>query len=282
MIGEILAVLKQQMHALLVGEIIVVGSDRPGLVIEDELVRFTPTEPSHSFASDKRNLGMQLASGEILLFLDDDCLPGPGWLARHLYQHQQGKLVVGGAVTFDIHNYFQLADNVSAFHDLLPFTPAGPRPYLATANLSIHRLVVERAGEMEVHQNRADDLEWTVRFRDRGYTLYFDPVAIVWHNPARQNFRSVWRHWTEDAPNTLRVRLKYSSLLCTPRLAKVRAMYLWCSPFVAAWATLRTFAQRDVFFNYWHTFPLVYLTKLAWCWSAFAHFPAKPDMKDIT
>jgi len=276
MIGEIIAALQQQMVNFLDGEIIVVGSDRPGLVITDDLVRFVPSGVNHSFASDKRNQGMQLARGELFLFLDDDCLPASDWLVRHLYHHQQGKLVVGGAVRFDTQNYFQLADNVSAFHEVLPFTSAGLRPYLVAANLSVHRSVIERAGEMEAHQNRADDLEWTVRFRMRGYSLYFDPTIIVWHNPARRNLRSVWRHWTEDAPNTLRVRLKYAAPLRTPRLAKIRAMYLWCSPFVAAWATFRIFAHWSILYHYWHTLPLIYLTKLAWCWSAFAHFPAQP------
>jgi GT2 family glycosyltransferase len=238
-------------------------------------VRLIPTDRS-ACASDKRNLGIRQATGDILVFVDDDCLPTSDWIARHLERHRQGELVVGGAVVFDSNNYFQLADNVSAFHDLLPCMPEGPRPYLATANLSVNRQVVERAGYMEQRKNRAEDLEWTVRFRDLGYRLYFDPRAVVLHDPPRRSLGTVWRHWIDDAPDTLRIRLRYSRLLQTPCLARYRWAFLWGAPLVAAWATARTLGHRRILTRYWRTLPLVYLTKVAWCWGAYRNFPSDP------
>jgi GT2 family glycosyltransferase len=167
-----------------------------------------------------------------------------------------------------------LADNVSAFHDLLPFTQEGPRPYLATANLSVHRPVVEKAGGMYVCLDYAHDLEWTVRFRALGYKLYFEPRAIVFHDPPRRTLSAVWQHWS-DAPYTLGVRLRYSHLLQTPYLARYRWVFLWGAPLVAAWATARTLRHPQTLLRYWHTLPLVYLTKLAWCWNAFKYFPVR-------
>jgi GT2 family glycosyltransferase len=236
-------------------------------------VHFIPSDEPNHFASDKRNLGMRLAQGEVLLFLDDDCIPRPDWIERHLARQARGERVVGGAVEFPKGSYLQLADNLSAFHFMTPYTAQGYRTYLCTANLSVHRSVVAHIGEMAPHQNRADDLEWTLRMRARGYRLYFDPRTIVLHDPPRHSFASVWRHWTQDAPPTLRVRLRYAGLLKTPRLAKYRAAYLWGAPLVAAWATARVFSHRQSLISYWHTLPLVYLTKLAWCWSAYRNFP---------
>jgi glycosyltransferase involved in cell wall biosynthesis len=252
--------------------VLVVGTDEPGLVNEDALVRLVPTG-GPACASDKRNLGMRQAQGEVFLFLDDDCLPAPNWLERHLIRHRRGEQVVGGAVTFSSRNYLQLADNVSAFHDLLPFTAEGPRPYLTTSNLSVNRAVAARAGEMEEGKNRAEDLEWTVRFRALGYRLYFDPRALILHDPPRNTWPIVWRHWTGDAPATLRIRLRYAHLLDTPRLSRHRSIYLWGAPLVAAWATARTFSDARTLQRYWHTLPLVYVTKLGWCWGAFTDFP---------
>jgi GT2 family glycosyltransferase len=271
--GDILHALRAQTADMSAAEILVVGSDVPGLVVEDELVRLIPAGRLVN-AAVKRNLGMRQAQGDLLLFLDDDCLPTPDWVERHLSRHAQGEQVVGGGISFGSDNYLQLADNVSAFHDFLPFLPEGPRPYLATANLSLRRTVMEKAGEMDAGLGRAHDLEWTARFRRLGYTLYFEPRARIFHDPFRRSLSAVWRHWTADAPDTLSVRLRYARLLRTPHLARFRWLFLWGGPCVAAWATARTFGHTRILRQYWHTLPLVYLTKLAWCWSAFWNFPA--------
>src|SRR5262249_52926427 len=104
---------------------------------------------------------------------------------------------------------------------------------------------------------------------------YFEPRAMIFHNPLRHTIAAVWRHWVNDAHDTLRIRLRYPTLLATPRLARYRWSFLWCAPLVAAWATAHTFGHRRALSLYWHTLPLVYLTKLAWCWGAFRHFPLR-------
>ena len=277
LIGRIIQALKSQNVDASVFEVLVVGTDQPGLVTVDDQVRLIPTrEGVH--ASDKRNLGMKEASGEIFAFIDDDCVPYPDWLELHLARHAQGELVVGGSITFGRSNYLQLADNVSAFHDLLPFTPPGERTYLCTSNLSVNRRVVQHVGEMMAQKSRAEDLEWTVRFRRRGYRLYFEPQAKIFHDPRRCDLMSVWRHWTDDAPHTLAVRLRYASWLHTPALAKHRWIYLWGALAVSAWATARSFTHPQTIWKYWHTLPMVYLTKIAWCWGAYSYHPSTTSL----
>jgi len=269
-IGRVLEALHRQSTGLERVEILVVGADAPGLVVEDPWVRFLSTGRAAN-APTNRNVGMQEARGELFLFLDADCIPEPDWLRAHRDRHAAGEQVVGGAVTFGRTNYLQLADNVSAFYELLPFTCEGQRPYLCTANLSVRRAVVEKAGRMDERLDRADDLEWTVRFRAHGYRLYFDPRARIYHDPPRRTMRAVWPHWTEDARDTLAVRLRYRDALGTPRLAGQRWFLLVAAPFIALWATARTFRSWRTW-QYGHTLPLVYLTKLAWCWGAFRYF----------
>jgi GT2 family glycosyltransferase len=273
LLNQIIDALMDQTVDMVEGEILIVGEKSLRSIACNSVLRFVKVGEENRFASDKRNIGMGFAQGEIFLFLDDDCIPRKNWAARHLYQHSQGKVVVGGAVEFSRQNYWQLADNISAFHGIMSYTERGYRPYLYTTNLSVRRCVVESAGLMEPHRNRAEDLEWTARFRALGYPLYFEPGAVVVHNPDRLNLASVNEHWMVDAPATLRIRLKYAKLLNTPHLAKYRDLFLWGSPFIAAWATMRVFSHPHSLWKYWCTLPAVYWTKLVWCWSAYRNFP---------
>lgn len=257
-------------------EIIIVCNEGESLAITIDKICFIPVAKTTN-APTRRNIGMDAARGEIFLFLDDDCLPLPNLVERHLDWHHQDRKIVGGSVTFTTDSYLQLADNVSAFHDLLTFTAKGERPYLVTANMSVHRSVVEKVGFMRTDLDRADDLEWTARFRKHGYSLFFDPQAIVIHDPPRTSWQTVWQHWITDAPDTIRVRLQYAQLLQTPRLANYRSIFLWGAPAVALWATWRTFSHAETRHRFWHTLPMVYLTKIAWCLSAFAHFPSNGE-----
>jgi len=276
---EIIETLLPQVNKIPGGEILIIGSHYKNLSYQQSNLFLIPTSPQKNYASDKRNLGMKRAKGDIYLFLDDDCIPKSNWLSLHIEAHEKGQKIVGGAVTFSIKNYLQLADNVSAFHDLLPFTPRGYRQYLSTSNLSVEKSVVEKAGFMECNKNRAEDLEWTVRFRSVGYKLFFDPDIVVHHDPERNSFSALWHHWSIDAPHTLRIRLSYKDLLKTPSVAKFRPIYFWGSPIIALWAAARTFNNPKSLVLYWHTIPIVFLTKLVWCWSAYNNFPKEELIK---
>ena len=69
------------------------------------------------------------------------------------------------------------------------------------------------------------------------------------------------------------VRLENAEVMGTPKLATYRFLYLYASPFIALWASGRTLLNPQTFKKCWHTLPLVYLTKLAWCWGAYINFP---------
>jgi cellulose synthase/poly-beta-1,6-N-acetylglucosamine synthase-like glycosyltransferase len=272
LIGDILRALRAQRTDLSQVEVLVVGTDAPGLVQEDWLVRLIPTERA-ACASDKRNRGMQEAQGEIFMFLDDDCIPWPDWIARHLNRHRQGERVVGGGVAFAAESYFQLGDNVSGYHGFFLFHPASTRSHLVNANASLHRSVVQQVGMMHPGLNVGDDLDWFARMRRAGYVLYFEPEAIIWHKPARYTLSMVMQRWITNPQHSLGMLLQYPDMLNTPFLARYRWLFLWGAPLIAAWATIRTFAHPRIRALYWHTLPFVYLTKLAWCWGAFKQFP---------
>ena len=81
---------------------IVVCVDHNAALLEraqEELPRATVIENIHERGlSGARNTAVEHASGDVLVFLDDDAVPGPGWLRALMEPFADGKVaVVGGA-----------------------------------------------------------------------------------------------------------------------------------------------------------------------------------------
>lgn len=268
-VDQTLASLRAQSLGLKDVEVLVVGLDEPGLVQEDGLVRMISTGRAVSAAA-ARNIGLQQGTGHYLLFTDADCVVAPDWMERLLAGHERGHGVVGGAVSFDADNFWTLCDNVSMFHEFLPTTQGGPRPYLPTLNLSVRRDIADEIGPFDESFPGAsgEDIDWTVRMRKAGYELHFDPQAIVYHRPQRGSLRRVLAHWWRSGQSMVRVRLRYADVFGTPALMRSRLALVALSPLIALAVTVRIFWRDRSLLRYLHTLPVVYVTKVAWCLGA--------------
>ena len=145
-----------------------------------------------------RNLGLQRAQGEIILFLDDDVVPSPGLLAEHEAVHDEDPRAVvvgpmlppqnGGRAPWvrweEVVLQKQHRDMLSGRY--------GPTPrQFYTANASVRRRHLDQVGGFDPSFQRAEDVELAYRLRDLGLTFYFSPGAAVIHD-ARRSFHS-WR-----------------------------------------------------------------------------------------
>ncbi len=263
-------------------EILVVGRDRPG--------RLAPyresgnaknrdggpaTIPIRLIETDgprlpgaARNLGAAEAAGEVLVFTDADCQPEPDWLRAHLECQAAGRRVVGGAVCYDARPYWSLADNLSMFHESDPALPAGPRPYLPSLNLSVHREAYADTGPMDPELPRGEDLDWSIRAAKAGHRPYFEPAARIWHRPDRRSARAAWDHWHQSGRWMPGVRRRHPETLDAPAWLRYPPLVLVLAPAIAAVATARLYGTGRPGRRHWRTLPAVYLTKLAWCLGA--------------
>lgn len=258
-----------QTRAGAIQEILVVGLDELGLIYADPRVRFQPTgKPVCAAAA--RNWGLRLAQSELLIVLDSDCFPAADWLACLLDRYAQGERVVSGSVAFEETNYWTLVDNFSLFHEFMPDQAAGVRRYLPTANLLLDRRVLEAAGELDESFPGAagEDIDWTMRMRQAGFRLYFEPAARIMHRPARVTPRDVLRHFWRSGQNMSRVRWQYRDEFGTPRAIRSAFWLTALSPAVGLWATIRLFAENRRFLRFLHTAPAIWLTKAIWCLGA--------------
>jgi GT2 family glycosyltransferase len=139
-----------------------------------------------------RNRGVERARGELLVFTDADTRPRPDWLSVLVAAHERDNAIVGGAVDSAEQSWFARGVHVCKFGSWLDGSPAGVRPLLPTANLLLSRLAWEAVGPFPVLGWSGDaDLCW--RARAAGYSLAFEPAAVVGH----EQRTSLARFWAE-------------------------------------------------------------------------------------
>lgn len=268
LIHRVIEHLQAQTAAAQIGEILIVGQDEAGLIPHAAHIRLLDTgQPVNSAIA--RNLGIEAARYDLLLFLDSDCLPRPDWLAQHLQAQKEGYPVVGGGVLPEGENYWSLSYNLALFHEYYSSNPPAPYPYLPTLNLAVQRQVIEKVGGLNSELPRAHDIEWTVRMRRAGFPLYFWPAAAVYHQHNRTTAVKVWRDCARSGFYMRQIRLHHPDWLPSPGWLRSRPLILLLSPLIAAGVTGKiVLARPRTFSQHWYTLPALYLTKLAWCWGA--------------
>lgn len=144
-------------------------------------------EQSRQGPSVARNHGISLASGDVIVFLDDDVVPGPGLMRAHLAEHRHDSdLVVIGPLLppsdwgspWVRFSGRVLADQYRAIEAGL-FEPT-PRQFY-TGNGSVRKEHLVAAGGFDPGFLRAEDVELAYRLRDHGLRFRFTRSAQVQH-----------------------------------------------------------------------------------------------------
>jgi GT2 family glycosyltransferase len=145
-----------------------------------------------------RNVACQQARAPLLVFLDDDVIPDPDFLAAHWRIHQNApRLVVIGPLLRPPNArlqpwvYWELATLERQYDDMArgKWKPT-PRQFY-TGNASVARESLLEVGGFNPEFRRAEDVEMAYRLQGSGYTFVFAPQARGLHY-ARRSFAS-WK-----------------------------------------------------------------------------------------
>lgn len=143
-----------------------------------------------------RNTGISLAKGEIIAFIDADCIPHSNWIERgvmNLLRVPNCGLVAGKVEVF-----FRDPKRPTAVELYEGLTALTQKRYVeighfgATANLFTHKHVLERVGLFDDETKSGADVEWGQRVFSFGYDLIYADDAIVAH-PARHSLGELCR-----------------------------------------------------------------------------------------
>jgi GT2 family glycosyltransferase len=141
-----------------------------------------------------------MATGDPLIFLDADCVPGEGWLGALLAAHERGATVVGGAL--DLPPGLPATarcDYYCGWYLVHSGRPAGPVPHHPPPNLSVRRdAFLGTAGftERQPLSYTNEERQWQAELQRAGHQMYFEPKAVAYHynrpgfaNLMRRNYR---------------------------------------------------------------------------------------------
>jgi len=139
-----------------------------------------------------RNKGIENASGEIIAFTDGDCVPQTKWLDSGVaaLQLKQADLV-GGRVKFPLNPGSSAAEYYDALCNIRIKDNVETRGVAFTANLLVHKSVIDNLGGFPHHIQSGGDVYFTSRATSAGHKLVYGGDAIVEH-PAR-NLRALVR-----------------------------------------------------------------------------------------
>jgi GT2 family glycosyltransferase len=150
-------------------------------VARDLGARYVP-EPRRGYGC-ARNRGLAEARGDILYFLDDDCVAEPDWADMLHDSLSSGRAdLAGGSRVSGRRGLAARLEYLSTDGPVLsPGLPAGSARHLSTSNLIFRREVAERTGRFDESLAMCEDRDFTARAAALGFRLRFEPAARVTH-----------------------------------------------------------------------------------------------------
>jgi GT2 family glycosyltransferase len=136
-----------------------------------------------------RNVGVRLATGDVVLFLDDDSIPDPDLVRFHAEAYADPRVAgVGGRVKG---GYDRGGGAVGRFHPLAGTVErnfgadrGGDVDHLPGGNMSFRREVFARTGGFDPAYGGSaigEETDFCLRARRAGFRLVFEPRALVEH-----------------------------------------------------------------------------------------------------
>lgn len=266
---QTIAGLRQQTYDLSLVEVLVVGREDAGRIETDALIKFIETDGPRPPAI-SRNIGLFAATGDIVCFIDDDCLPDPTWLEKLMAMYTSPHVeVVGGGMQFPTaaEGYWLRCDALASMYEYLEFRPAGLRKQLPSMNLSARRALLVNLGGFDEDYPFAsgEDAELCMRLRREGHNLYFEPGAIVYHLGWRKTAKTVWGHIYRYGQFSPWITPSLSDVVSPPFFFRHWLLFLLVTPALMLWISARMFLRSPHLLRSWTLFPGLCIAQLAWC-----------------
>ncbi len=255
-------------------ETIVVGPPAEDLAQRWLVIALPPQQPGQSYSpAQARNLGAAHATGEILLFLDDDMLVTKDWVLRNVQELQQPGIGVVGARMPGLTKDF--------FARCVDFTHCGHYQHgyfedraVGSGSMGIHASIFHRLGGFDESLHANEDIDLCYRVQTLGYRTVYQPEIVALHNHSYNTLSTLLRYnYRHGLASGLTTKIRHrNSTLKHHLFYRIRAplFFLLLLPLVALAASIRivylNVAERWSVLCY---APFILLGKLAYEYGVF-------------
>jgi len=179
-----------------------------------------------------RNVGVTRATGEIVVFLDDDVIPAPSLLRAHVEAYDEptvggvaGQVLVPGEPRLATDRVGQVVDRRYRHYNFNS-TVVTDALFAQGCNMSFRRALIDEAGGFEpafASNSTFEEIDLCLRLHRLGYRLRFEPQASVLHlveaSGGCGNRRGglKWYYWFLH--NLFLLALRHQPLLSLARIA---------------------------------------------------------------
>jgi GT2 family glycosyltransferase len=145
-----------------------------------------------------RNTGWRASTGDVVVFVDDDCVLAPDTLAR--LRAAVAVYDAVGASIEPLHRGHVVADYMHAEHLVTHKLQDGEIRWLVTACVAVRRAVLEWIGGFDEHLHAGgEDVDLSLRLKAAGFQLGVAEEAVAFHDhraSLRLLVRTYYRHGT--------------------------------------------------------------------------------------
>ncbi len=230
-----------------------------------------------------RNLGIACATGDVLLFLDDDCIVAGDWIKRNVRALQQPNVgVVGARIWGKSRSFFARCTDFTNFgYYQHGHTTDGP---VASASMGTWRSVFCKVGGFDETQRSGEDMDLCYKVQKQGYRTVYQPDIVVTHDHRRDTLGKLLHYnYTHGFAGGLVTKIQHRDIGLKNRLLytlRFPPIFLLLLPLIALMATVRIVAVNisenlDVLLY----LPFILLGKLAYEFGIFQNMLARKHLR---
>ncbi len=130
-----------------------------------------------------RNIGIKIAKGDLIAFIDSDCVAEEDWLEKIFTAHNSSYCVIGGSVSNGNNkdSLIAWAGYISEFRDFIPEQSKQEVDHIPTCNISYKKGIFQKYGLFQGKYYPQEDLVFNNKLLLKKEKILFDPEIKVSH-----------------------------------------------------------------------------------------------------